>query len=174
MFIVESIKKEDAEGELLAFYTMIEEQLGFLPSHFELFATFDLEAMKNFLNFNLKMMQHPKIQREVLPFLRLYIATKECRSYCTNFNTKIVLGMGIERELVQNITENLDQLPLEEPQKVLLKKVLFALQDPSKFGKKDLEELHSYSFSDNDFFDLLRYASEFNANSKMIEVFLES
>jgi len=46
MFIVDVIKKEDARGELKLLYKMIERSLGFVPPHFELFATIDIEAMK--------------------------------------------------------------------------------------------------------------------------------
>lgn len=48
MFIIDVIKKEDAVGELKILYKMIERSLGFVAAHFELFATIDIEAMKEF------------------------------------------------------------------------------------------------------------------------------
>ena len=60
---------------------MIKRSLGFVPPHFELFATLDLEAMKEFLANSHYMMHHQKIDKNLLPYMRLYIAKKECRSY---------------------------------------------------------------------------------------------
>ena len=173
MFIIEPIKKEEATGELKALYAMIEKALGFVPPHFELFATIDIDAMKDFMALNHYMMTHATIQKELLPFLRLYIATKECRRYCTNFNTQMLLKMGVEQQIIANIEESLEEVPLERAQKSLLLKVIKALYEPQAFGKEDLDALYAQGFSDKDFFDLLSYASEFSAKSKMIEVYLK-
>ena len=54
MFIIDVIKKEDAKGELKLLYSMIERSFGFVPPHFELFATIDMEAMKEFAVYNQK------------------------------------------------------------------------------------------------------------------------
>ena len=90
MFIIEPIKKEDAKGELKLLYRIIERTLGFIPPHFELFASIDAKSMKEFLELNHFTMNHQKIDKDLLPFLRLYIATKECRNYCIGFNTQIL------------------------------------------------------------------------------------
>ncbi len=103
MFIIEPIKKEEAAGELKLFYKMVEKNLGFIPPHIELFATIDLGAMKKSMEFNQSMMTHEKIDKNLLPYLRLYIANSECRSYCTNFNTQMLLKMGAEAKLINNI-----------------------------------------------------------------------
>ena len=174
MFIINPIKKEEATGELQALYAMIEKVLGFVPPHFELFATLDATAMRHFMALNQYMMTHAKIQKELLPFLRLYIANKECRSYCTNFNTQMLLKMGIDEKIIANIEKKIEEIPLETAQKMLLLKVIKALYEPQAFCKEDLDALYAQGFSNKDFFDLLSYASEFSAKSKMIEVYLES
>jgi hypothetical protein len=174
MFIIEPIKKEEATGELKLFYRMAQRALGFVPPHFEVFATIDLPSMQAFMQLNQYMMTHPKIKRELLPFLRLYIAKKECRGYCTNFNTQMLLGMDIDKEIVDNIETSVGAIPLEKSQVMLLQKVLDALEDAQSFGQGDLEELYAQGFSDKDFFDLLNYACEFNAKSKMIEIYLKN
>jgi alkylhydroperoxidase family enzyme len=173
MFIIEPIREENITRELAIVFKMIEKQFGFLPPHFQLFASMDIEAMKSFIDYNLKMMKHEKIQKEVLPFLRLYIATKECRSYCTNFNSQILLKMGVSKDVIKNISSSISQIPIEQEQKVLLAKVIDAIERPQSFSKEDLNTLYENGFTDKDFFDLLSYASDFTAKSKMIEVFLE-
>ena len=87
MFIVNPIKVKDATGELKLLYKKIEKTLGFVPPHFEVFATIDIESLKDFVDYNLYFIKHPKIDAKILPFLRLCIAQKECRKYCINFNT---------------------------------------------------------------------------------------
>jgi hypothetical protein len=53
-----------------------------------------------------------------------------------------------------------------------LSKVLKAIDAPEDFSKDDLQELYALDFSNKDFFDLLRYASDFISNSKIIEAYL--
>ena len=161
MFIVDVIKKEDATGELKSLYKMIEHSLGFVPPHFELFASIDIEAMKEFAQYNFKMMSHAKIDKNLLPFLRLEIAKRECRSYCINFNTQMVTKLMDGKKL-----------PYDTNQELLLEKILKSLYETQIFTKDDLNTLKESGFSNRDFYDLLSYASNFMAKSKMIEVYL--
>ncbi|MEA1982664.1 MAG: hypothetical protein U9N39_03875 [Campylobacterota bacterium] len=162
MFLIDVIKKEQATGELKLLYKMIERSLGFVPPHFELFATIDIEAMKEFAAYNQKMAMHEKIDANLLPFLRLEIARKECREYCMAFNEKMV-------EALRERSEK----PYDVKQERLLDKVLKALYETSTFTQEDLEELHKYGFNDKDFYDLLSYSVNFMAKSKMIDVYLK-
>ncbi len=173
MFIIQAIKKEDAKDELKLLYRMIERSLGFIPPHFELFATLDLEAMKDFLANNHYMMNHQKIDKNLLPYMRLYIAKKESRSYCTNFNASLLLKMGTDEKLIDNLVQEIGNIAFNEAQKTLLQKVLKALYEAHDFNEKDLQELYALDFSDKDFFDLFSYASNFMSKSKMIESYLK-
>lgn len=165
MFIIEPVKKEDASRELKLMYKMIERSLGFIPPHFELFATIDLKSMQEFLELNNYMFSHPKIDKDLLPFLRLKIATKESRNYCIEFNTKMLQEMGMDN--------NIEKAEFVASQKSLLLKVIKAIYDADKFGVDDLKELEELGLSNKDFFDLLSYATGFMAKSKMIEVYLK-
>jgi len=158
MFISNVIKKEDAKGELKLLYKMIEHSLGFVPPHFELFASIDIEAMKEFVSYNEKMLYHESIDKNLLPHLRLEIANKECRSYCVAFNTNML---------------QMDSYKIDEKQEFLMSKVLKSLYETETFNEADLEELQAEGFCDKDFFDLLNYATNFMAKSKMIEVYLK-
>jgi len=158
MFIIPVIKKEDAKGELKLLYRMIERSLGFVPPHFELFATIDIEAMKEFAAYNFKMTTHENIDKNLLPHLRLTIAKRECRNYCVAFNTKML---------------EQDEFDIDKKQELLMTKILKALSETDNFSSEDLDELKELGFSDKDFFDLLNYATGFMAKSKMIEIYLK-
>ena len=80
--------------------------------------------------------------------------------------------MGTASDLISDLENRIEEIPLANEQKSLLIKVLKALYKPQEFGKEDLVELYEQAWSDKDFFDLLSYASEFTAKSKMIEVYL--
>ena len=152
---------------------MIENSLGFVPPHFELFATLDLKAMVEFVQYNQYIMTHKRIDKNLLPYLRLYIANKECRNYCINFNAKMLQQMQIDEKIINNIEQEIENIPFESTQKTLLLKVLKAIYEANKFSKEDLNELSELGFSDKDFFDLLSYATNFMGKSKMIEVYLK-
>ena len=173
MFIVEPIKVEDATGELKLLYKKIQKTLGFVPPHFELFATIDMQSLKDFVDYNLYFSKHPKINAEILPFLRLCIAQKECRKYCTGFNTKMLILKGVNKEVLNDICSNIKKFPFNIEQKLLLSKVLHAIYNADKFSSDDLNELYNASFTDKDFYELLSYATNFMAKSKMIEIYMK-
>ena len=85
----------------------------------------------------------------------------------------MLMKMGVDENLIKNLTEEILNIPFDEKQKLLLLKVLKALYDSTEFGSSDLKELYSLGFSDKDFFNLLSYASNFIAKSKMIEIYLK-
>lgn len=152
---------------------MIEKQLGFIPPHFEMMASIDIESMKEFLNYNIAMMTHEKIDKALMPFLRLYIAQKECRSYCTTFNRELLLKQGVTKNVIDSFHDNLKLIPLDKSQILLLNKVFKAIYHSKEFKKDDLEELYTQGFSDKDFFDILGYATGFMGKSKMIEAYIQ-
>jgi len=171
MFIIDPIKKENATGELKTLYAMIEKSLGFVPPHFELFAAIDIQALKSFVKHNLYFARHKKIDADLLPFLRLYIAQQECRNYCINFNTKMLLTMNVDEKILHDIVQNIHSIPLSAAQRVLLQKVIKGIYNAEEFSQDDLMALHDAGFSNKDFYELLDYAVHFMGKSKMIEVF---
>jgi len=174
MFIVEPIKQDEATGELKILYNKIQKTLGFVPPHFELFATIDAKSLMNFIEYNLYFKKHPNIDETLLPYLRLCIAQKECRKYCINFNTKILEETSLEKDILINICANIEKLPFDEKQRLLFTKVIYAIYNADAFTHNDLQELYDAGFSDKDFYELLSYATEFMAKSKMIEVYLDN
>ena len=173
MFIVEPIKVENATGELKLLYKKIEKTLGFIPPHFEVFATIDIESLKDFIEYNLYFAKHQRIDAGILPFLRLSIAQKECRKYCVNFNTELLIANGYDKQLLSDVSLNINKLPFNVDQKLLLSKVIYAIYNADKFSKYDLQELYDVNFNDKDFYELLSYATNFMAKSKMIEVYMK-
>ena len=172
MFIIEPINVENSTGELKLLYKKIERSLGVVPPHFELFATLDIEALKSFVSYNLSFEKHPNIDAKILPLLRLAIAQKECRRYCVRFNTQILLKEGIDNTILEDVAANFHKLPFDNKQKLLLQKVFYSLYNPDTFSSDDLQELYNSGFNDKDFFDLLSYATNFIAKSKMIDIYL--
>ncbi|HIP19899.1 MAG TPA: hypothetical protein EYG70_02105 [Sulfurimonas sp.] len=159
MFIVDVIKKEDAAGELKLVYKIIERSLGFIPPHFELFATLDLESMKEFMAYNQKIVLEENISKFFLAKLRLEIANRECRKYCIAFNTKIVQKNSHE--------------VLSHKQELLLKKVLKAIYETEIFDTQDISDLKKEGIDEKNHYTLLSYAANFISKSKLIEVYLK-
>jgi len=173
MFIVEPIRVREATGDLKLIYKKIEKVLEFVPPHFELFATIDSKSLMEFIEYNLSFKNHPKIDETLLPFLRLCIAQKECRNYCISLNTKMLFAKGIDKKILNDIYANIENLPFEKKQKLLFSKVVFAVYNAQEFGSNDLVELYNAGFNDKDFYELLGYATNFMAKSKMIEVYMK-
>lgn len=85
----------------------------------------------------------------------------------------MLLQMGANKNILNNITTEIENIPFDNKQKTLLKKVLKALYKAEEFKEDDLKELYSLGFNDKDFFDLLSYASNFMSKSKIIEIYLK-
>ena len=174
MFIVEPIKQQKARGELKLLYKKTQKSLGFVPPHFELFATIDAKSLMEFIEYNLHFKNHPNIDESLLPYLRLCIAQKEGRAYCINFNTKILEETAVDKDILIDIYANIEKLPFNEKQRSLFSKVIYAIYNADAFTHNDLQELYDVGFSDRDFYELLNYGTNFMAKSKMIEVYLDS
>ncbi|NPA59175.1 MAG: hypothetical protein GXO30_01710 [Epsilonproteobacteria bacterium] len=82
------------------------------------------------------------------------------------------MGQGVSKIVVNNIVDEIDNLPVTKEQLMLLKKVLYAIYNAKLFGVDDLKELYEVGFNDKDFYDLLSYGVDFMAKSKMIEIYL--
>ena len=172
MFMINTVSQEEANGKMKLIYKNMQEAFGFLPPHTKLFATLDLQGLEEFFRLNIYLNTHKFIDSELLPFIRLYIAQSNCREYCKKFNTKLLLSKGIKKNLIKNIVEQFDDIPFNDAQKTLAKKVLKAIYQTDSFQKDDLEELYKYNFSDKDFYDLLNYATTFMVKSKIIDIYM--
>ena len=171
MFKIDVITKERAEGELKIAFKTIERIMGFVPPHFELFGTLDLEGLKKFTKESILLQRDEKIDARILPILRLIIAKKECRRYCIEFNTKL-LEKDFGKDFVKEPLDTLSKLSLAEEQKILVRKIAKAIYDSENFTKEDIEELYNLGFDDKEFFKILSYCVRFMANSKMIDIYL--
>lgn len=159
MFIIDPITKEDAGTELKVVLLQIERKMGFIPPHFALFASIDLEGMEAFLLENMFFMTHERIDADLMPYLRLEIAKKECRNYCIAFNEKLL--------------DRMQHPQLDEKQTALQSAILKAIYDGKAFNADDIAVLEAIGFEHIDFFRLLRYCTNFIGLSRMIETYLK-
>lgn len=173
MFTINTISNKDASDEVKNIYDKMTNILGFLPPHTQLFATLDLHGLKEFIDLNMYLHNHKVIDSKLLPFIRLYISTNECRGYCKKYNTKLLMALGIKKDFLRNITEHFQDIPFAKNQKLLALKVIKAIYESNSFTKDDLEELYKEGFTDKDFYDVLNYATIFMAKSKIIDIYLK-
>ncbi|RUM66934.1 MAG: hypothetical protein DSZ03_00470 [Sulfurimonas sp.] len=172
MFIIEPQQHEHADKELRTVYRMIQKELGWIPPHLALFATIDKDALQEFIVYQQSMMKHPVIDAALLPFLRLYIACKEERTYCQEFNTRLLRSKGVDEAFTADIVANIEHLPVAPNQQALAQAVVNALYNPIGFTAETLTKLETLGFSHKDCFDLLHYCCNFMSKSKMIEIYL--
>ncbi len=173
MFIIEADDFKSASRELRGVFKMIQKELGFIPPHLELFATIDKSALIEFVAYQRSMMHHRAIDAALLPFLRLYIAHKEQRTYCQDFNAKLLRSKDVDGTVIDNIATSIKEIPVAENQRILAQEVLNALYNTDTFTTENIIKLERLGFSHKDFFDLLNYCCSFMSKSKMIEIYLQ-
>ncbi len=173
MFIIETIKYEEATGSLKEKYDKFFNLLGVVPPHLELLGTIDENLLDKFFGMVSSCLNHPTINANIFPYLRLYIANKEGCKYCKNFNTTMLKNKGVSDEELLNVMKNINNTPFELKDRTLLNKAIKAVYEPENFGKNDLEELYNLGWNNKDIFYIIDFASVFKGKGKMIDAYLK-
>ena len=173
MFIIKTIKYDEAKGSLKERYEKFYNLLGEVPSHVELLGSIDEELLDRFLLNITYFLNHPRINAQILPFLRLYISIQEGCKYCKGFNTKLLKKMNFSDSDIDNTMRDLNKAPFEQKDRVFLIKAIKSIYEADKFNEKDLDELHNLGWNDRDIFDIIDYVSTFKGRGKMIDAYLK-
>lgn len=173
MFIIETIKYEEAKGTLREKYEKFFNLLGEVPPHVELLGSIDEELLDRFILNITYFLNHPKINPKILPFLRLYISNQEGCKYCKSFNTKLLEKMNFSEEEIDTTMSDLTKAPFEEKDKTFLLKAIKSIYEPNSFNENDLQELYDFGWSDRDIFDIIDYVATFKGRGKMIDAYLK-
>jgi hypothetical protein len=159
MALIEIVKLEQAEGKIKEAYDYTTQESSEVPLTFAMFSaspeniSIQLDMMKYY-------MERSGLSMKLLAYIRLLIADGENFPYCINLNRGILASTGVDNEQIESSIVDHDKAALDEKDKVMMKFVVKAVQDPAITEKSDVDELHALGWTDANIYDAL-YAGMF-------------
>ncbi len=147
----------------------IKKELGLVPPHFKLLLSVNPTRFQMFIKEIKYLLNHPSINSDFFAMLRLYIANRENFAYCKSFNTKLLLAKGYSRDVLKELKEDIENIPLNAKHKLLAQKAIKAIYEPKEFNLCDIQKLKGVSWSDSDIYDAIDHASFLFKNAKIIQ-----
>ena len=158
MFIVESNPNQEIQIVL----RRIKQKLGFVPPHFELYATINPQRFMMFLEEINYISNHKHINPDFFIFLRYHIAKKYNFTYCYKFNEEMLKAKGYSE---------FESLPLDEKHQQLFSVVMETMETPEEFSALKIENLKELGWSDADIFDALDHGAFLFKFSKILRAY---
>ncbi len=170
MFIVK--EKEVNNPKLIKIFKLVQAIYGTIPPQIKFLSAFGDEYVEAFLTNLSKVLKHPHIERDIFSFVRLFIAYKENYPFCKSFNTTLLLDQGYSQELLDDVIQDIQNIPFGERQKSLASFAIKAIYHPFECKESDFNTLLQLSWSQNDIFDLISHAGDILKNGRILTAYL--
>jgi len=167
MFMIEP----NPNREMKVLLRGINQKLGHVPPHFELFATINPTRFKMFLEEINYLTAHPHIKSDFFTFLRYTVASDNGFSYCINLNKAFLLAKGYTLEQLQALEGTKKVLPLDERHQALFDAVLRAIYEPESFTLEVINALKILDWTDADILDAVDHGAFLFRFSKVIRAY---
>ena len=167
MFILES----NPNKEMQVILRGIKNKLGYVPTHWELFATINPTRFKMFLEEINYLTTHPHIQSDFFTLLRYTIASDNSFTYCINLNKAFLLAKGYTLENLHALEGTQKMLPLDERHQALFDAVMKAIYKPEAFTVEVINALKILDWTDADIFDAVDHGAFLFRFSKVLKAY---
>ena len=160
----------NAQDKVDTIFKGVEKDFGFIPDGLLLYGISPplLEAfLANFSYF----MTHEELSPELFGMIRYLNSTGVGCSYCIDFNAGFLINLGKTPEQLQAAQENVDNAPLSDPEKVLLKIALASLKNPDGVTQDELQRARDQGFTDKNIFDAVVAAASNRAFTTVLKTF---
>jgi alkylhydroperoxidase family enzyme len=154
MAFLKTIKPEEAEGTTSEIYDMFMERVGVVPGPMEMFS-----ASPGLMAAQLPMIGYYQQESALSPMLTTLICFLTSLVLdipsCVEFNTQVLLKLGLTEEKIEAIAANPANAPVEEKEGWMLALVMAALRDPASVSEGHIVNLRGQGWSDADILDAL-------------------
>lgn len=148
----------------------VEMRLGFIPAGLRLYSI-SPPILEQFVSMVGYFMEHPRLNMKLMVFIRYLVsAAAQCR-FCIDLNASILLEMGVTSEELQAARESVDDVPLNDADRTLLKIALAAIDSPDEVSQEDIDAAREQGFSDRDVFDAVVIAANNKAFTHVLRTF---
>lgn len=148
-----------------------QEMLGMIPEPLRLMSI-SPPVLQSFASNVMYFRGHARIS-PVLSALIRYITSERAQcKFCIDFNEgMLVQHLGIDLDAVRATRDDLDQAPLSDKEKVLLRIAIQSVTDATQVSAADMEMAHAAGWSDRDVFDACAMAASNRMLNHLLKTF---
>ncbi|WP_442766057.1 carboxymuconolactone decarboxylase family protein [Sulfurospirillum cavolei] len=172
MPLIQTIKPEDATGELAELYGNITAMRGRVSNSAQLFSA-SPELIKQQMSFiEYYMLKQKSLSMPLLASIRMLISDKNSCSYCVDMNASILINMlGWTPKEVEAMPADPQNAKLDEKEKAMLLFVLKAVRTPHDVNAHDVQKLRDLGYSDGEILDATNHGARMSAIDIIFDAF---
>lgn len=171
MPIINTIKPENATGELAELYTQIKTMRGKIANSALLFSS-SPNLLKQQMSFIRHYLNHDTLSMELLACIRTLVSDKNDCSYCVDFNSSMLINMlNWSPKDVVNMRANPNDAKLKDKEKAMLLFVLKAVRTPHDVEAADVQKLRDLGYNDADILDATNHGARMSAVDIIFDAF---
>ncbi len=171
MPLINTIKPEDATGELAALYDQIKTMRGRVGNNAQLFSS-SPELLKQQMSFIGHYMNHESLSTALLACIRMLISDKNNCSYCIDFNASMLINLlGWTPKEVEAMRADPSAANLNAKEKAMLLFVLKAVRTPHDVNAEDIQKLRDIGYQDSDILDATNHGARMSAIDIIFDAF---
>lgn len=170
MFMLETVTREKATGEIAALYGAFPEEIG-LPKTLQLMSA-SLGLMQRHLQVIDYFRNHKRLSPEFFTAVRYAVAAKVGHKACELFNKGILKRMGVEEADIARIPTDPAAAELEPNENALLTFVFKVVDNPAAVESADVDALRVFGFSDADILDACSAAANMVGSSVLFKALI--
>ena len=172
MPLIQTIKPEDATGELAELYGNITAMRGRVSNSAQIFSA-SPELIKQQMSFiEYYMLKQKSLSMPLLASIRMLISDKNSCSYCVDMNASILINMlGWTPKEVEAMRADPQNAKLDENEKAMLLFVLKAVRTPHDVNAHDVQKLRDLGYSDGEILDATNHGARMSAIDIIFDAF---
>ena len=171
MSILQTVKPENATGEVAAIYAQIQEAWGNVPTAIQVFSSNPV-LLKQQWEYYGSIMQHPTLSMPLTTCIRMLVSQAGNCGYCIDMNAGMLINMaGWTPEQVAAIRADYKNSPLSDKEKTLLSLVLKSTTDSNNVHASDLQAARTAGWSDSEILDAVNHGARMVASDILINGF---
>lgn len=171
MPLINTVKPEDATGELAELYGKIQAMRGRVSNSAQIFSS-SPELIKQQMSFIGYYMNHKVLSMPLLACIRTLISDKNNCQYCVDFNSSMLINMlGWTPKDVEAMRANPADAKLEDKEKAMLLFVLKAVRTPHAIEAQDVQALRDIGYNDSDILDATNHGARMSAIDIIFDAF---
>jgi uncharacterized peroxidase-related enzyme len=171
MSILDTVKPQDASGEVAEIYAQMQQAMGTVPTALQLYSG-NPALLREYWGYIGSIMRHPSLSPALTTTIRMLVSQQGQCAYCIDMNAGMLIGMmGWTPEQVAATRADFRASPLADGEKTLLGLVLKSVRDSNSVTALDLQDARAAGWTDRDILDAVYHGARMVAGDIMINAF---
>jgi alkylhydroperoxidase family enzyme len=170
MAIINTVKPEEAEGDVKRVFDAMQNRIGMIPAPMALASVSPFLMKANWQSIEFYT-QHPRLSFGLLSTIRYLVAQKLDYAFCTNFNKNFLKLQGMTDEDIEKVTNDPSKAPLEDKERRMVAFVMKAIDTPDDVDSEDMDQLREHGWQDSDIMEALAHGTSMIGASILMKAF---